>query len=164
MKMKNMLVALFIVTATVTGFAQTVSFDREIAPWHKKATMQCGMLKASPVDAAQILKNLDELTAGLKALSDKYLDNPPAEYARDPNWKSYFQTFGENIVVVRERVEKKQLKRLQFTVQPSAKPLDRCTKSTAHWILPMWCSRGEWNLKIRPICLRSGILPGRIKI
>jgi hypothetical protein len=107
-KMKKMIIALFFVAATFTGFAQSSSFDKEITPWHKLATMQCGMLKANPVNAEQILKNLDELTVQLKALSGKYLDNPPAEYAKDVNWKSYFATFAENIVVVRERVEKKQ--------------------------------------------------------
>jgi len=108
MKTKTMIIALLLAAATVTGFAQTSAFDKEIAPWHKKATMQCGMLKANPVNAEQILKNLDELTAGLKVFTDKYLDNPPAEYAKDVNWKSYFLTLSENIVVVRERVEKKQ--------------------------------------------------------
>lgn len=108
MKTKKMIIALFFAAATFTGFAQTSSFDKEITPWHKLATMQCGMLKANPVNAEQILKNLDELTVELKVFTDKYLDNPPAEYAKDVNWKSYFQTFAENIVVVRERVEKKQ--------------------------------------------------------
>lgn len=103
-----MIIALFFAAVTVTGFSQTKSFDQEITSWHKKATMQCGMLKANPVDATQILKNLDELTAGLKVLSDKYLSNPPSEYAKDVNWKSYFQTLTENIIVVRERVEKNQ--------------------------------------------------------
>jgi hypothetical protein len=110
MKVKTFFASLILLTATatVTGFAQTSSFDKEITPWHKKATMQCGMLKANPVNDVQILKNLNELEAELKVLSAKYLDNPPAEYAKDVNWKSYFATLAENIVVVRERVEKKQ--------------------------------------------------------
>ena len=108
METKKIIIALFFVASTITGFAQTSSFDKEIGPWHKLATMQCGMLKANPVDAARILKNLDELTAGLKVLAGKYLDNPSLEYAKDVNWKLYFQTLGENIVVVRERVEKKE--------------------------------------------------------
>jgi hypothetical protein len=105
---KTMIIVLFMLAATATGFAQTSSFDREITPWHKLATMQCGMLKATPVNAEQILKNLDELQTGLKVFTDKYLNNPPAEYAKDVNWKSYFLTLAENITVVRERVEKKQ--------------------------------------------------------
>lgn len=108
MRTKKMIIALFFATATITGFAQTSSFDKEITPWHKMATMQCGMLKAIPVNADQILKNLDELTTGLNVLSDKYLNIPPSEYAKDVNWKSYFLALSENIVVVRERVEKKQ--------------------------------------------------------
>lgn len=106
--MKKTIFALLFAAATITGFAQPSSFDKEIAPWHKLATMQCGMLKANPVNAEQILKNLDQLSAELKVLSDKYLNHPPVEYAKDVNWKSYFQTFAENIVVVRERVERKQ--------------------------------------------------------
>jgi len=109
MKTKKMFIVLFMIAAvTVTGFAQTSSFHKEITPWHKKATMQCGMLKANPVNDVQILKNLSELATELKVFTDKYLDNPPAEYAKDVNWKSYFAALSENIVVVRERVEKKQ--------------------------------------------------------
>lgn len=108
MKTKKMVIALLLTAVSVTGFAQTSSFDKEITPWHKLATMQCGMLKASPVNAEQILKNLNELETELKVFTDKYLDNPPAEYAKDVNWKSYFLALSENVVVVRERVEKKQ--------------------------------------------------------
>ena len=108
MNTKKIIIVLFFVAVSLMGFAQTSSFDKEITPWHKLATMQCGMLKANPVNADQILKNLDELTVGLKVFTDKYLNNPPAEYAKDVNWKSYFLTLSENIVVVRERVEKKQ--------------------------------------------------------
>jgi hypothetical protein len=109
MKTQHILITIVLfVAASVVGFAQTRSFDKEIAPWHKKATMQCGMLKADPVNAAQILKNVSELQSELQVLSGKYLENPPAEYANDPNWKSYFMTFAENLVVVKERVERKQ--------------------------------------------------------
>ena len=103
-----MIITLFFAAATVTGFAQTSRFDKEITPWHKLATMQCGMLKANPVNAVQILNKLGELQSELKVLSGKYLEHPPAEYANDPNWKSYFMTFAENLVVVKERVERKQ--------------------------------------------------------
>jgi hypothetical protein len=105
-----MIIALLIAIATATGFthAHTSAFDREIALWHKKATMQCVMLKDNPVDDQQILKNLSELETELKVVTDKYINKPPAKYAKDVNWKSYFQTLSENIVVVRERVEKKQ--------------------------------------------------------
>ena len=108
MKTLKIYFSLLLFVTSSFAFAQSNSFDKEIAPWHKKATMQCGMLKANPVNAEQILKNLSELESELKVLSNKYLDNPPQEYAKDVNWKSYFQTLSENIVVVRERVEKKQ--------------------------------------------------------
>ncbi len=108
MKTLKIYFALLLFVTSSLAFAQSNSFDREIAPWHKKITMQCGMLKKQPVNAEQILENLNQLESELKVFTDKYLDNPPQEYAKDPNWKSYFQTLADHIVVVKERVEKKQ--------------------------------------------------------
>jgi len=101
MKHLRILLAIFLLASSLTSYAQvTTAFDKEIAPWHKKATMQCGMIKAKPIQADKILSNLKELKEGLKAIESKYLDNPPKEYAKDPNWKSYFTTFEGNIEVL----------------------------------------------------------------
>ncbi len=101
MKHLKFLLAIFLLASSLTSYAQvTTAFDKEIAPWHKKATMQCGMIKAKPIQAEKILSNLKELKEGLKAIENKYLDNPPSEYAKDPNWKSYFTTFEGNIEVL----------------------------------------------------------------
>jgi hypothetical protein len=96
------------------AFAQTNSFDKDAAPWHKKAVMTCGMLRdMNTFDQQKMLKNLDELSAELKTLQEKYADNPPAEYANDPLWKTYFEDFADNIAIVKERVEKKQYRLVQ---------------------------------------------------
>jgi len=63
-------------------FCANESIDEEIAPWHKKAVMTCGMLRnMDAFDQQKFLTNLSELEAELKVISEKYLNNPPAEYA-----------------------------------------------------------------------------------
>ena len=107
----------FVLFVLLTGsfvFAQTKSFDEEIAPWHKKAVMTCGMLRnMDNFDQQKFLKNLDDLETALKFFSKKYSDNPPAEYANDPLWKTYFEDLEDNIAIVKERVEKKQYRLVQ---------------------------------------------------
>jgi len=108
MKTKKMIIALFFAAATITGFAQTQSFDCEIIPWHKKAILTCGMIKDQNPDFAIISKNLNELQSELKAISDNYINKPPREYEKDPNWKSYLVSLNEYVAVIKERVENKQ--------------------------------------------------------
>ena len=108
MKTQTIFASLIFLAATITGFAQTNSFDHEIAPWHKKAVMTCNMLKAPNFDVAQISKNVSELESELKIISVKYLYNPPQEYAKDANWKSYFMSLNEYVAVIKERIENKQ--------------------------------------------------------
>jgi len=89
--------------------AQESSFEKEAAPWHKKAVMTCGMLRdMKTFDQQKMLKNLDELSAELTTLQTKYAENAPQEYANDPLWKTYFEDLADNIAIVKERVEKKQ--------------------------------------------------------
>jgi hypothetical protein len=104
-----MIISLLIALAIGTGFTRhTSAFDKEIALWLNNATMECIMLKDNPVDDQQILKNISELESEFKVLSYKYIDKPPSKYARDVNWKTYFLTLSENMVVVREQIEEKQ--------------------------------------------------------
>ena len=114
MKTQKLLLVLSLLAISSFAFAQTKSFDEEIAPWHKKAVMTCGMLKnVDSFDQQKFLKNLDELEAELKVLSEKYLNNPPAEYAKDPQWKTYLEDLQDNTNVIRERIEKKEYRLAQ---------------------------------------------------
>lgn len=116
MKTSKILLAvlLFVISSFPEISGQTKSFDEEIAPWHKKAVMTCGMLKnMDSFDQQKFVKNLDELDAELKVLSEKYLNNPPAEYAKDPQWKTYLEDLLDNTNVIRERAEKKQYRLAQ---------------------------------------------------
>jgi len=109
MKTKKYLSLLFMMLFSSLSFAQTNSFEKDAAPWHKKAVMTCGMLRdMSTFDQQKMLNNLDELSAELITLQEKYSDNAPDEYANDPLWKTYFEDLADNILIVKERVEKKQ--------------------------------------------------------
>ena len=114
---KKFFFVLFILLISSFVFAQTIrhgGFDEEIAPWHKKAVMTCGMLRdMKTFDPQKMLNNLAELSSKLKVLQNKYADNPPQEYANDPQWKTYFEDLADNIVIVKERIEKKQYRLVQ---------------------------------------------------
>ena len=114
MKTQKLFLAFLLFVISTFAFAQSKSFDEEIAPWHKKAVMTCGMLKnMDSFDQQKFLKNLDELEAELKILSEKYLNNPPTEYAKDPQWKTYLEDLQDNTNVIRERIEKKEYRLAQ---------------------------------------------------
>ncbi|MBK6912578.1 MAG: hypothetical protein IPH11_02465 [Ignavibacteriales bacterium] len=111
---KKFFFVLFVLTISSFLYSQTKSFDEEIAPWHKKAVMTCGMLRnMDSFDQQKFIKNIDELEAELKILSEKYSDNPPAEYANDPQWKTYLEDLMDNTNVIRERIEKKEYRLAQ---------------------------------------------------
>ena len=110
MKHLTLFSSLFVIAFlfTTTALSQESAFDKEVKPWHKKATMTCGMMRdMKTFDQQKMLGNLSELETELKALSEKYLNNLPKEYAADPLWKTYFEDLADNIRIVRERVERK---------------------------------------------------------
>lgn len=107
-------IVLFVLLYATVSYAHQSAFDRDAAPWHKKAIITCGMLKnLQTFDQQQMLHNLQELKTELEELSSKYLSNPPHEYANDPLWKTYFEDLADNIAIVQERVEKKQYRLAQ---------------------------------------------------
>lgn len=94
--------------------SQESSFDKEASSFHKKAIMTCGMIKSQNPDLALITKNIAELEAGINNILKMYMNNPPAEYAKDVNWNSYLLSLKENLTVVKERVEKKEYLKASF--------------------------------------------------
>lgn len=114
MKTQKLLFVLSLFAISSFAFAQVKSFDEEIAPWHKKAVITCGMLKnMDSFDQGKFIKNLDALEAELKVISEKYLNNSPVEYAKDPQWKTYLEDLMDNTNVIRERIEKKEYRLAQ---------------------------------------------------
>lgn len=108
MKTHKVLFLLVFVTTIIVGNIKAQSFDSDAAQWHKKAIMTCGMIKSVNPDSAFLNKNLAELETEFDILLKKYINNPPAEYAKDANWNSYLFTLKENLMVVKERAERKE--------------------------------------------------------
>ncbi len=114
--MKHAIFSLFLGASILSsvGFSQQSSFDNDVHPWHKKAVMTCGMMRdMKTFDQQKMLASLGELDNELKPISEKYLNNPPKEYAADPLWKTYFEDLADNIRIVRERVERKEYRLAQ---------------------------------------------------
>lgn len=109
MKVKTLFATLFILAATVTGFAQTSTFDKELTAWHKKTVMTCGMIRGKVAPDAQVVTTkLDEMGNELKAIVKAYKNTPPAEYKNDPLWTSYFDDLADNLTVVKYYANKQE--------------------------------------------------------
>jgi hypothetical protein len=116
MKHFNLFMILFVSTLFIssTAFSQESPFDKEVKPWHKKATTTCGMMRdMKTFDPQKMLSSLTELENELKPISEKYLNSPPKEYTADPLWKTYFEDLADNLSIVRERVERKEYRLAQ---------------------------------------------------
>ena len=115
--MKKVFVVISIL-ATLCGlsFAQT-SFDSELSGLRKSIISMCAQLQAGQPKESQeqLLKEIDEIIAGWKKITDTYKNTPPVEYSKDPDWKNYFDEALDNFQIMRQKVEGKDYKRaVQF--------------------------------------------------
>jgi hypothetical protein len=103
--------AIFLTIALITTsiFAQS-SFDKEASGFHKKAVMVCGTMKAASPTEQQVTNVISAADEELKALTQKYKNNPPAEYKNDPLWSSYFDDFADNLTLVKTLAAQKDYK------------------------------------------------------
>lgn len=105
------LYAIFFAIAILASsmFAQSV-FDKEASGFHKKAVMVCGTMKAEAPTEQQVNNVISAAEEELKALTEKYKNNPPAEYKNDPLWSSYFDDFADNLTLVKTLAAQKDYK------------------------------------------------------
>jgi hypothetical protein len=105
------LYAIFFAIAILASsmFAQSV-FDKEASGFHKKAVMVCGTMKAEAPTEQQVNNVIAAADAELKMLTEKYKNNPPAEYKNDPLWSSYFDDFADNLTLVKTLAAQKDYK------------------------------------------------------
>lgn len=108
--MKNFFVSLLAIGITASSIFAQSAFDKDAAPWHKKAVITCGMIKSPEALAKSeaISKNLNELASELETIAQKYKSNPPAEYKNDPLWASYFDDLADNLKVVKYFSDKQE--------------------------------------------------------
>ena len=88
-------------------FAQSI-FDKDASAFHKKAVMTCGTMKAPAPSEEQVANVLSAAAAELETLTQKYKNNPPAEYKNDPLWLSYFEDFADNLTLVKTMADQKK--------------------------------------------------------
>lgn len=117
--MKKFLLAttLFYLGLSQTGKAQEISFDAELSALRKKIVVMCAQLQAGQPREShnQLLGEVDWVIGQWSALTNKYKDNPPAEYSKDPEWKNYFSEASDNFFIMRQKIENKDYKRaMQF--------------------------------------------------
>ena len=105
------LYAIFFAIAILASsmFAQSV-FDKEASGFHKKAVMVCGTMKAEAPTEQQVNNVISAAEQELKVLTEKYKNNPPAEYKNDPLWSSYFDDFADNLTLVKILAAQKDYK------------------------------------------------------
>lgn len=106
-KLNVILIAVFLITASL--FAQS-QFDKDAAVFHKKAIMVCGISKTPNPNAEQVSNLISSASEELTNLTQKYKDNPPAEYKNDPLWQSYFEDWADNLTLVKTFAEQKNYK------------------------------------------------------
>lgn len=108
--MKNLHIIFLAVLLTVTSiFAQSI-FDKDASAFHKRAVKVCGTMKAQSHEMQQVSTVIAAASKELQALTQKYKNNPPAEYKNDPLWSAYFDDFADNLLLVKTFADQKNYK------------------------------------------------------
>jgi len=104
MKTKILYVLMAFAFASISITAQT--FEEEMTTLHKNAIKTCGMIKApGNHDNLKVLQALNNLKTEITTDEIKYVKNPPAEYAKNPLLKSYFEELDDIIDALKVRVQ-----------------------------------------------------------
>jgi len=105
------------IAADVQPVVKSSTFQSDLSSLRKKIVPMCAQLQANKpaVSQEKLLGDIDEIITGWKAMTDAYKTNPPAEYAKDPSWQSYFLEALDNFEIMRARTEQQNYKRaMQF--------------------------------------------------
>jgi hypothetical protein len=111
-------VALLVYTFGV-AFAEN-TFDSQLSSFRKSIIGMCAQLQAGQPKESQeqLLKEIDGIIGGWEGMSAAYKNTPPAEYAKDPAWKGYFDEALDNFKIMRQKAEAKDYMRaMQFCGQ-----------------------------------------------
>ena len=90
--------------------AQT-SFEDDMTILHKNIFKTCALIKSKTGhDDAKTLESLANLEAQITTLQRKWIVNPPANYAKDPNFGAYFYMLKDVTETLSSKVEKSNYK------------------------------------------------------
>lgn len=107
---KKLFAMLFIFGFVATSMFAQSAFDKEASGFHKKAVMTCGTMKAANPTEQQVSNVISAAATELESLTQKFKNNPPAEYKNDPLWASYFDDFADNLTLVKTLAAQKDYK------------------------------------------------------
>ncbi len=106
-----------LLSGLAAGAGAAEGFDAELSVMRKDIITMCAELQAGkPAESPeQLLKEIDSIAAGWRALEAKYASEPPAVYAKDPAWKAYFSEAADNFAIMRAKAAAGDYKRaMQF--------------------------------------------------
>ncbi|MGQ9665547.1 MAG: hypothetical protein ACUVUH_09495 [bacterium] len=113
--MKKMFVVccLAVVSLCRMVFAEEMGFDSELSNFRESVVGMCAQLQAGQPRESQeqLLGEVDHIISEWSSLTNKYKDNPPAEYTKDPEWKNYFSEAFDNFSIMKQKIENKDYKR-----------------------------------------------------
>ena len=123
--MRKYLLFLSLVVLLLPGLslAEEGAFDRELSTLRKNIIGMCAQLQAGKPKESQeqLLNDIDSIINTWLEMKKRYIENIPAEYSRDPEWKNYFDEAEDNFQIMRQNVEKQNYKRAsQFCGQNCA--------------------------------------------
>ena len=107
---KKLFAMLFVFGFMATSMFAQSTFDKEASGFHKKAVMVCGTMKAAAPTEEHVSNVISAAATELETLTQKYKNNPPAEYKNDPLWSSYFDDFADNLTLVKTLAAQKDYK------------------------------------------------------
>ena len=108
--MKKLVMIIFVVGLLSSAISPQSVFDKDASAFHKKAVMTCGTMKAVAPTEQQVTNVISAAASELESLTQKYKNNPPAEYKNDPLWSSYFDDFADNLTLVKTFADQKNYK------------------------------------------------------
>jgi len=117
---KSIVLAMTLLVSTFgVAFAEN-TFDSQLSSLRKNIIGMCAQLQAGQPKESQeqFLKEIDGIISGWEGMATAYKNTPPAEYAKDPAWKGYFDEALDNFKIMRQKAEAKNYMRaMQFCGQ-----------------------------------------------
>jgi len=112
-----LIVSLIVLSTLGLSRAEDNGFDKELSSLRKNIISMCAQLQAGQPKESQeqLLKEIDGIISGWEGMASAYKATPPAEYSKDPAWKSYFDEALDNFRIMRQKAEEKKYGRaMQF--------------------------------------------------
>jgi len=117
---KSIVLAMALLVSTFGAASAENTFDSQLSSLRKNIIGMCAQLQTGQPKESQeqLLKEIDGIISAWEGIATAYANTPPAEYAKDPAWKGYFDEALDNFKIMRQKTEEKKYGRaMQFCGQ-----------------------------------------------